>query len=152
MTLRLRRLDEAEAAALAPGLERRYAEDIEHNGGFSPEAARAKAAEDIPRVLADPKSTMYGLEDEGEWIGHLWVGERQLQGRRCLWIWDIQVNEAHRGRGYGRSAMLLVEEEARRLGLERIELNVFGGNEVARGLYRAVGYDEIAVSMGKDLA
>jgi hypothetical protein len=33
----------------------------------------------------------------------------------------------------------------------RIELNVMGGNEVARGLYRGLGYDEVAVYMGKTL-
>jgi RimJ/RimL family protein N-acetyltransferase len=37
-------------------------------------------------------------------------------------------------------------------GLDRIELNVFGHNERARGLYRSLGYDELAVLMGKTLA
>ena len=36
-------------------------------------------------------------------------------------------------------------------GLERIELNVFGANAPARGLYRSLGYEEIAVYMGKTL-
>ena len=36
-------------------------------------------------------------------------------------------------------------------GLDRIELNVFGGNEVARGLYRSLGFAESAVYMGKDV-
>ena len=53
--------------------------------------------------------------------------------------------EAMRGRGLGRRAMELAEEEANRRGLARIELNVFGGNEVARGLYRSLGYAEVAV-------
>ncbi len=47
--------------------------------------------------------------------------------------------------------MRLVEEEARRLGIDRIALNVFGRNEVARNLYRSLGYEENAVSMGKRL-
>ena len=33
----------------------------------------------------------------------------------------------------------------------RMELNVFGGNDVARSLYRSLGYVERAVSMGKDI-
>ena len=45
--------------------------------------------------------------------------------------------------------MALLEEEARRLGVPRIELNVFGGNEVARSLYRSLGYGEEAVVMSK---
>jgi len=48
--------------------------------------------------------------------------------------------------------MRLAEDEARALGVSRIELNVFGGNAVARRLYLSMGYAERAISMGKDLA
>jgi ribosomal protein S18 acetylase RimI-like enzyme len=41
------------------------------------------------------------------------------------------------------------EHEARRRGLTHVALNVFGGNEPARGLYRSLGYAEDAVSMSK---
>ena len=37
----------------------------------------------------------------------------------------------------------------RALGAATIRLNVFGGNEVARGLYRSLGYGEEAVQMGE---
>jgi ribosomal protein S18 acetylase RimI-like enzyme len=47
--------------------------------------------------------------------------------------------------------MLLAEDEARRRGCVRVVLNVFAGNEVARGLYRSLGYDESAVLMVKRL-
>jgi len=47
------------------------------------------------------------------------------------------------------AAMLLAESEARQRGLNRIALNVFGGNEAARNLYQSLGYDERAVTMGK---
>ena len=48
--------------------------------------------------------------------------------------------------------MLLAENEARERGLARIELNVFGRNDVARGLYLSLGYVENSVQMAKDLA
>jgi ribosomal protein S18 acetylase RimI-like enzyme len=47
--------------------------------------------------------------------------------------------------------MLLAEEEARRRGLMRMALNVFGGNDVARNLYRSLGYVETSVQMAKNL-
>jgi GNAT superfamily N-acetyltransferase len=151
MSVALRRLTDEEIAKLAPLIESGYAEDIERNGGLSAEAARRKAADDVPRVLGDAASALYAIEDDGSRVGHLWVGERELQERRVLWIWDVFVDEAYRGRGLGRSAMQLAEDEARRRGLRRVELNVFGGNEVARNLYRSIGYREWAVAMGKDL-
>jgi ribosomal protein S18 acetylase RimI-like enzyme len=47
--------------------------------------------------------------------------------------------------------MLALEDEVHAHGLARIELNVFGGNEVARGLYRSLGNAEAAVRMDKKL-
>ena len=47
--------------------------------------------------------------------------------------------------------MLLLEDEVRARGLSRVALNVFGGNDVARSLYRSVGYSETAVFMSKEL-
>ena len=152
MSLALRLLDEDEVRALAPEIERGYAEEIEHYGNLDREAARRKAAQDIPQVLDDPTSDLFALEEDGRRVGHLWIGERDLQERRVLWIWDVFVDPSQRGRGLGRRAMGLAEGEARGRGLDRVELNVFGGNEVARSLYRALDYDEIAVAMGKHVA
>jgi ribosomal protein S18 acetylase RimI-like enzyme len=45
--------------------------------------------------------------------------------------------------------MLLAEAEAGQRGYSRIRLNVFGGNNVARNLYRSLGYEENAILMSK---
>jgi len=47
--------------------------------------------------------------------------------------------------------MLFAEEEASRRGVSRVSLNVFGGNDAARSLYRSLGYAELATLMRKDL-
>jgi ribosomal protein S18 acetylase RimI-like enzyme len=47
--------------------------------------------------------------------------------------------------------MLLAEEEARRRGIGRVALNVFGGNTVARRLYLSLGYEENAIAMSKSV-
>jgi RimJ/RimL family protein N-acetyltransferase len=70
---------------------------------------------------------------------------------RGLWLMQVTIDPARRGQGLGREAMALLEDEARRLGAPRIELNVFGGNEAARSLYRSLGYREDAVVMSKPL-
>jgi ribosomal protein S18 acetylase RimI-like enzyme len=79
------------------------------------------------------------------------MAERESGFERSLWIYDVHVQERYRGRGYGKEAMLLAETEGRRRGFDRIGLNVFGGNEVARSLYRSLGYTESAVIMRKHL-
>ena len=61
------------------------------------------------------------------------------------------IDEEFRGRGYGREAMLLAEQLARREGALTLGLNVFGHNQVARTLYSSLGYEETAVQMRKAL-
>ena len=135
----------------------RYAEDMVENGGFAPEHAREKSEKDfaltMPDGLATPGQHVFAVEaPDGEVVGHVWLGERQTRDEgRLAFVYEIRLDEEQRGKGFGRDAMLLLEDEARGLGLDRIELNVFGGNEVARGLYRSLGYEERAVMMGKKL-
>jgi ribosomal protein S18 acetylase RimI-like enzyme len=133
-----------------------YETDLVAHGGMDEAAARRKAAADAsayPATISAPDHAVFVLEDEaGEPVGSLWFQERTKDGRRLAWVYAVEIDEAYRGRGHGRAAMELLEDEARRRGIDRIELNVFGGNEVARGLYRSLGYDELSVSMGKHLA
>jgi ribosomal protein S18 acetylase RimI-like enzyme len=92
------------------------------------------------------------VEADGEPVGELWLAERpDMSQRPCLFVYDVHIEDAQQGRGYGKAAMLLAEDEARRRGLDRVALNVFGRNELARGLYRSLGYDENAVAMSKTL-
>jgi GNAT superfamily N-acetyltransferase len=132
-----------------------YAEGIEVHGGQTHEAAQQKAEADFPAVLPlgleTPGHHIFILEADGAAVGRLWLAERDLAGRRVLYVYDVSIDAEHRGHGYGRAAMHLAEDEARVLGIDRIELNVFGGNEVARGLYHSLGYVETSAQMRKDL-
>ena len=136
----------------------RYSADRVENGGFTPANARVKAERDFDLTLPDGLATagqhVFAIEVlDGQVVGHVWLGERDTGDEgRVAFVYEIRVDEEERSRGYGRTAMLLLEDEARSLGLGRIELNVFGGNEVARVLYRSLGYEERAVMMGKKLA
>lgn len=135
---------------------RGYAEDMIRNAGVSAERANEKAAADTEALFPGGRpaadQSVFVVEAEGEPVGDLWVAERDLGEGRFLWVYDVHVADEHRGRGYGKAAMLLAEDEARRRGLDRIALNVSGGNTVARGLYRSLGYDENAIAMSKRIA
>lgn len=132
-----------------------YAYGIETQGGQTAEFARKKSEEDhaaiLPLGLNTPGHWVHVIEAGAERVGLLWLAERDSGGRRVMYIYDVEIDEAHRGKGYGRVAMELAEQEAHALGIGRIELNVFGGNDVARRLYRSVGYVETSVQMAKDL-
>jgi ribosomal protein S18 acetylase RimI-like enzyme len=135
----------------------RYAVDLEENGGFTREHARAKSVKDHEDLLSGgletPDLFLRAVEDEtGRHVGVLWWAIKQNQvGERYAFVYSIEIHQAERGRGLGRAGMLALEDEARTHGLDRIELNVFGGNAIARELYRSLGFAESAVYMGKNL-
>ena len=154
-TVRLRPITAAEFPAFVTASKAGYAEGIEIHGGQTHEAALQKAEADFPAVLPlgldTPGHFIFIVEVNGAAVGRLWLAEREMAGRRVLYVYDVSIHPEHQGHGYGRAAMRLAEEEARRRGIDRIELNVFGGNDVARGLYRSLGYVETAAQMRKDL-
>src|SRR5262249_12516446 len=131
-----------------------YADDLARNGA-DPGAARAKAERDSERLfpggVTSADQSVWVIEADGEPVGDLWLGVLDGELRRSLFVWNIRIDEEHRGRGYGRQAMLFAEDEARRRGLGHVALNVIGDNEVARRLYRSLGYRELSVSMEKPI-
>ena len=154
MGVRLRPLREDELEDWLDRTREGYAREMVEHGGFPETEAREKARDDIATYLvpdADRRASedVFALEDDasGARVGHLWLVVR----RGALAVLDVFVEEGLRGRGYGRAAMLSAEDEARRRGFERINLNVFAGNAIARSLYESLGYQERSVSMSKGL-
>lgn len=53
---------------------------------------------------------------------------------------ELYIVPAHRRRGFGRQAMVFVEQEARKMGVNAIHLEVDPGNDSGLELYRHSGY------------
>jgi ribosomal protein S18 acetylase RimI-like enzyme len=154
VTLRPMRPDEF--PAFEAESKRGYAHDMSENGGVDTDAARAKAECDLARLLPDGVASagqfLFVIQDElGAARGTLWFADEERNGRRCAFLYDIRINEDSRGQGIGRLTMQQLEREVSARGLHSIELNVFGGNTVARSLYRTLGYTETFVGMSKEL-
>ena len=149
--LLLQRMSDTDVASFPSVQIEEYTRQIEEYAGWSAEDARGKAERDMaltfPEGRALPGHHLFHLVDEAsnERVGILWY----RQDERGLWLFQVTIEDSRRGEGLGREAMALLEEEARRLGAPRIELNVFGGNQAARSLYRSLGYSEDAVTMSK---
>lgn len=88
---------------------------------------------------------------DGTIVGCLWLGPLPA-GTTDWWVFDIEIDEEHRRRGYARRALELGEAEARSLGATTIGLNVFGYNTGAKELYDSLGYAVTATQMKKPLA
>lgn len=140
--LAVRRLTEEEYPGWYAGEEAAYVADIVRAGALTPEQAKTKSDEDFARHLPQgyltPGHAFYALEAEGQVIGTGWVNHGFLPG--VTFGFSLEVYEEHRGKGYGRAAMAVGEWAARQGGDGALMFNVFGGNEVAMGLYEATGF------------
>jgi len=154
-SVRLRPMRPDEYPAWVARSKAGYANDIAMHGGLPPDIAERKSETDfaniLPEGLQTPGHAFFVVEADAGSVGWLWLAEREQYGQRTLFVYEIEIAEGQRGKGYGRATMLLAEDEARTRGLNQMQLNVFGGNEVARGLYRSLRYRENAVLMTKDL-
>jgi len=144
-----------EVPAYLADAEPQYAQQLVDYAGMEADAAQAKARADheglFPAGRPREDLLLFVLEDEeGDAVGRVMYSERP-PGSGKAFLWDIEVDSEARGRGYGREGMRLFEEDARARGLRQVSLNVFGGNEVARSLYRSIGYAESFVEMTKRL-
>jgi ribosomal protein S18 acetylase RimI-like enzyme len=150
VALQLRPIENAEFVAWLPLLREDYAQDLVRDYGMSADKARAKAVAEIDG-RRPPEHSVFVIEVDDEPVGHLWLVERRDAHEPTLAVYDIDVDEAHRGRGYGKAAMVFAESEARRRGLARIALHVGARNDVARNLYRSLGFEENEVAMSKPI-
>jgi ribosomal protein S18 acetylase RimI-like enzyme len=154
--LRLRPITREEFNAWLPRQLAGYAALIVSSGAMPPGAARQKAEQDTVRVLgqglATPGQLLFRIVAGDEPVGSLWLSvPGQHDDPLMAWVYDIEIDAAYRGRGYGRAAMRLAEEEARSRGMTSIGLNVHGQNLVARTLYESLDYQVMAQQMKKAL-
>ena len=138
------------AANLVGYIEERVA------AGERPEEARRLSEQQLETVFPGgrpaPGQRVYTVVDDGgAAVGSIWIGPRTSANADDYWVWNVEIAEDARGRGLGRAAMVLAEQEARGAGATSLGLNVFGANAVARGLYESLGYATTSLQMRKPL-
>ena len=95
---------------------------------------------DILVGLETGKRSHLLIETNGEIIGE---GSMQLGPAHRTGTLGIKVISKYHRRGLGTEMMYLLEEEARKLGLQRSYLHVWAINDAALHLYKKVGYRDI---------
>ncbi|SED01704.1 Acetyltransferase (GNAT) family protein [Streptomyces sp. 3213] len=119
--------------------------------GVPEEEAWARAeqtnTELLPGGLATTDMTFSVLEHEGTAVGTLWTGLRHGK----TFVYKVESDARHRGKGHGRTLMLLAEAQGIAAGLPAIRLNVFQGNTPAERLYESLGYETVTYHLYKSL-
>ncbi|MEV0222741.1 GNAT family N-acetyltransferase [Streptomyces sp. NPDC050704] len=145
-----RPMTEAEFGSWMERANEDYVQDWTARG--VPEAeARAKCereqATSLPDGLSSEGMEFSVLEHEGTPVGRLWLGSHD----GWAFVYDVEADERYRGRGYGRSLLLLAEAQAIAVGRTGIRLNVFAGNAPAERLYDSLGYETTTHHLYKNL-
>ncbi len=156
-TVTLRPMTEAEFADFRQATARAFADELVASGGWSPEEALERSlqgsAELLPQGTATPGMLLFtAVLDDGTAVGTLGLGLTHPRGvPDCAFVYDIEVGEGFRGRGLGRALLAAGEDVIRSHGVPAVELNVFGENTRAIGLYSSTGYRVVSQQMRKDL-
>ncbi|MHC4957916.1 MAG: GNAT family N-acetyltransferase [Planctomycetota bacterium] len=122
----------------------RFVNDVAEGAGLPLDQARVAAQKQIDHHLPDGPATpghhFFEIVDDDEPVGSLWFEEQMSESPPRLYIFDVGVDPAHRGKGYGTAALRAIEDEARARGAEQVMLAVFHHNEGAVRLYERLGY------------
>jgi len=129
-----------------------YAKEKALAGNWNEEESLTKSREEVAALLPkDEKSEnnyLYSILHGKETIGMIWLAQKSTgEG----FIYDIRIMEIYQGQGYGKKTMKQLEIEAKKLGMKKIGLHVFGHNKVARALYEKLGYLTTNVVMSKEI-
>jgi ribosomal protein S18 acetylase RimI-like enzyme len=152
-TLRLRPMTDTEFALFRTRAVRDYAADKVKAGEWLPERSEELAEAHTDQLLAEGARTpgmlllMAEAEQDGP-VGYAWLALTGPEVDRA-WIYDIAIDEEQRGKGYGRALLTALEQAADEHGCSSIGLNVFSGNDIARGLYERAGFRVTSMHMAK---
>ena len=153
---RLEPMDDQIYATWRASSQRSYASEKVKAGNWKAEDAERLSLGAFDQLLPAGRQTAGQelramVDGAGQWVGHAWFTVEDREPGRVVFIYDIEVYEAHRRRGHARLALGAIDEYAREHGCIGVMLHVFGYNEPARTLYRSAGYVETNVIMLKRL-
>ena len=132
---------------------REYAEEHVRNGNWKQEEALKRSRKEHQQLLPD------GLQSKNQYLfsiidvasdqklGVLWVNIENNQA----FIYDFRIDEAQRGKGYGKQALIALDEKLKSMSVESVALHVFGDNTTAQELYKKMGYQITGIHMRKML-
>jgi ribosomal protein S18 acetylase RimI-like enzyme len=133
-----------------------FAEDQVNAGVWDSADALEKSRQTIDKLLTSGLATQNHwltniVDDElGARVGVLWFMVEESSDPSAF-IYDLGIHEEFRRKGYGRRALLALDEELRRKGVCRVSLHVFARNTAARSLYEQAGYVNTGMRMLKQL-
>ena len=106
--------------------------------------ARKYTDDELRAIFRDPDTPVFVYEAGGEVYGYAFCMLQTRRGNnlvdgKTLYLDDLCVDEAARGRGIGTALYRFVLDYAKRIGCHNVTLNVWEGNDAALAFYRKCG-------------
>lgn len=140
----VRKADKGDINALIKLL---YQADAVHNG-IRPDLFKSNTpkydVQELEAIISDESKPIF-VYDNGGVVGHAFCqlievrNHRLLQDIKTLYIDDICVDEAVRGKHIGKALFEYVRDYAKSIGCYNITLNVWEGNDSASAFYKSMG-------------
>ena len=118
---------------------------------FKPDTTKYSEQE-LETLLSDESKPIF-VYDDGEVLGYAFCqitevkDDRLLQDRKTLYIDDLCVDEAARGKHIGKALFDFVRDYAKSIGCHAITLNVWEGNDSAIRFYQNMGMHPQKIGM-----
>ncbi len=112
------------------------------------ESAPIPTAERLQRIVASPSTHLLAaIDHEGRIVGVLTLVLFDIPTYCKAWIEDVITDSNYRGQGIGRALVERAIEMAKELGADSVNLTSRPSREVARALYRKVGFEEVPTTV-----
>ena len=108
---------------------------------------------DLEALLAEERSPVFVAEEDGSVLGYCFCQLREyrdstvLTDRKEIYIDDLCVEEACRGRGIARALYGYATDWAKEIGCTYVTLNVWQGNDNAMKFYEKMGMRRRSITM-----
>ncbi|MFE0588759.1 GNAT family N-acetyltransferase [Micromonospora echinospora] len=154
-TLRFAPMTEEQYDRYRQHAEGSYARNIADSGAMPLPEAQEKSRRDhetlLPDGLNSPDHHLWTAYDGDTEVGMLWLHVVPKSDGLHAFVFNIEVRQEMRRRGYGRAILETAEEWCRERDVVSVGLNVFGFNHAARSLYEQLGFETTSVQMRKRL-
>jgi len=137
------RIQRSDTAADSRPLPARRPRGAHEPGDAGPPVDEPAAHRALLELLAFPAlGRAWLIEADGRPVGYvaLTLGFSLEYGGRDAFVDELFVQPGYRRRGFGRAALAFAVEEASRLGVQAVHLEVERANPAAHDLYRSLGF------------
>lgn len=106
----------------------------------------------LPNAQNTENNFLYAvINDSNKQVGILWFGVNENALIKEAFLFDIEIFEDFRGKGYAKKALQLMEEKLKEKNVFKISLHVDADNDVAYNLYKKMNYYPTNIKMERDI-